>query len=241
MEILTPTPETSPITTISLKDADKFVEITEDSKTYYGGDQNWFSSHEGKDGGCGTVAAANITAYMAKQEAEFSKLYPYSDYSKNRFVSQMNDLYQYLHPYTIPILHQPFGIWPVEKFERGFEAFCKSRGVDLQGVQDKAKYSKENVTNYIMRGLQADAPVAMMMGFNNLLHHIEVVQPNGKWWVQKSFATHWVVITGITIDEITHKTTLKVSTWGGHANLDLDKYMEGERLYECLIWFKQKE
>jgi len=30
---------------------------------YYGGDQNWFGTKVGKESGCGTVAAANTTAY----------------------------------------------------------------------------------------------------------------------------------------------------------------------------------
>lgn len=31
---------------------------------YYGGDQSWFESENGRAGGCGTVAAANILAYF---------------------------------------------------------------------------------------------------------------------------------------------------------------------------------
>jgi len=32
--------------------------------SYYGGDQSWFESENGRAGGCGTVAAANILAYF---------------------------------------------------------------------------------------------------------------------------------------------------------------------------------
>ena len=33
-------------------------------------------------------------------------------------------------------------------------------------------------------------------------------------------------------------TVLKVSTWGRYAYLDLDSFIDGEYIYECLMYFE---
>ena len=57
---------------IRLKDSKRFVDIRSGDRQYYGGNQAWYE-WEGdrkkeavaRNAGCGTVAAANITAYLA--------------------------------------------------------------------------------------------------------------------------------------------------------------------------------
>lgn len=78
----------------------------------------------------------------------------------------------------------------------------------------------------------------MLIGFNFDMKNIEVTQPYGNSWVQSSFGTHWVTITEMQVDEIKGKVTLKVSTWGGYSYLDLDSFMDGEWIYECLLYFQ---
>ncbi len=58
---------------ITLKNSDKFVEIWDKNRNFYGGNQNWFPNIIQRKGACRTVAAANITAYTAKKKKK-SKL-----------------------------------------------------------------------------------------------------------------------------------------------------------------------
>lgn len=225
---------------VKIKDAEKFVGITEGAGNevkYYGGDQGWFKEILAQEGACGTVAAANITAYMSRND-EFNKLYAYDDFSKENFMAHMNDMYEFLKPFRIPFTNVPLGIWPMGRFEKAVEEFSRVRGVDFSGVRNTSGFTKENVIDYIESGLKQDAPVAMLIGFNNKLNNIEVVRPNGTSWVQSSFKTHWVVITELTTDEVIGKSTAKVSTWGGYSYLDIDEYLTGENVYECLLYFE---
>lgn len=117
--------------------------------------------------------------------------------------------------------------------------FCiHGKELSFSGVCDSSRFTKENAIRYIENGLKKDAPVAMLIGFNNKLNDIEVMQPNGEIWVQSSFETHWVVITELRTDDITGKSIAKVSTWGGYSYLDLDAYLKGEKVYQCLLYFE---
>ncbi len=76
------------------------------------------------------------------------------------------------------------------------------------------------------------------IGVNSELDNTEVIQPNGDSWVQSNFSKHWVTITEMTVDEIQDNIVYKVSTWGGYAYLDLDSFIDGEYIYECLMYFE---
>lgn len=233
-----PLPFWNNVLTIALRDSEKFVEIWDGDTNYYGGRQGWYNNEVAQNGACGTVAAANITAYMAINDEKLSDLYNYSNFEITNFYIHMIDMYEYLSPWYIPFINQPLGIWPMSKFRKGVENFAKDKGVVLDGVYDDSEYNKENVVRYITRGLQNDAPVAMLIGFNYDMENIKVTQPNGYSWIQSSFKTHWVTITEMEIDTIKNKVTLKVSTWGGYSYLDLDSFIDGERIYECLLYFQ---
>ena len=116
--------------------------------------------------------------------------------------------------------------------------YAKSYGVELKPVHKKASYNKKNTTDYIVSGLEKDLPVALLLGQNSKFDGHKVTMPDGYSWPQKSFARHWMTITAIKIDNIKKKTTLKVSTWGGYAYLDLDDCINGEELYQALIYFE---
>lgn len=227
---------------VAIEDSEKFVEIfegdIENAIKYYGGDQDWYSSKLAQDGACGTVAAANITAYMASRDNDYDKLYEYDDFSKDNFISHMNDMYSYLKPFRIPSTEIPLGIWPMSRFENKVEKFASDRGVSISGVRDNSRFTKENVIDYIEEGLENDAPVAMLIGFNDDMKNIQVTQPNGAYWTQTTFSFHWVVITELKTDEIAGTSTAKVSTWGGYAYLDLDSFINGEKVYECVLYFE---
>ena len=67
---------------------------------YYGGDQAWFDTENGRAGGCGTVAAANILAYFGVffgDSQRFSKdARPSGDrcYERGAFTAHMHEVYR---------------------------------------------------------------------------------------------------------------------------------------------------
>lgn len=234
-----PRPRKSDVTKVALSGEKDFVKIVdEEDKVYYGGDQDWYESNLARNGACGTVAAANMTAYMASTNDKYKKLYGYESFTKKDFLAHMNEFYKYLSPCKIPFTEQPLGIWPLSKFERGMKKYAKSCGVNLKPVHKYVAYNKKNTTKYIKSGLKKDLPVALLLGMNHRFDGKKVVQPNGETWNQGSFALHWMTITEIKEDNIKKKTTIKVSTWGGYAYLDLEDCIDGEYLYQALIYFE---
>jgi hypothetical protein len=85
----------------SLSNKDFLPIYNEDGTLNYGGDQNWFNSEIDKNGGCGTVAASNLLAYMAISNSKYKNLYNYPDLSKKNFIAHMNKVYNYVTPYSI--------------------------------------------------------------------------------------------------------------------------------------------
>lgn len=51
----------------ALNNSIDFLKIYDGKRPYYGGTQSWFQNHALRKVGCSIVAAANITAYIAKK------------------------------------------------------------------------------------------------------------------------------------------------------------------------------
>ncbi len=223
-----------------LKDAEQFVPIIDGELLYYGGNQSWFESKVARNGACGTVVGSNIAAYMAKNNENYSDLYAYNAdlITKDDFIRHLNEVYKYIKPKKIitPIGIKAIGIWPLDYFIKGFESFANSRSVNLKAQRNNKEYTSENVKEYIKEGLKINSPVALMIGFNSKTKDIEVTSPN--LISRQKMSWHWVTITAIEENLITNKTTVKVSTWGGYAEIDLNDIIEGEKLYQSAVYFK---
>lgn len=84
----------------------------------YGGDQAWFQALNGRLGGCGTVAAANILAYFgvvlpACSDPESSKsgpVIPRRLFTKDEFQLHMENTYTHLKPLEAPWRRQQGGL-----------------------------------------------------------------------------------------------------------------------------------
>lgn len=227
-------------TTVCLQGAERFVWITGEDGEHYGGNQAWFAwegrktrSHVARQGACGTVALANITAYLAGRDPACAGLYPYADCTKTSFLMHMKALYGYVAPWHIGRF--PLGIWPVSRLARGMERYARDRGVALRAVWRDWSFGRRNVLRYVTEGLEKDRPVAMLVG-THPLRQVEVVYP-GRGSYAEDISLHWVTVTGLKADRETGTVKLEVSTWGGRAILDLDEYMK-ERIYAGVVYFE---
>lgn len=228
------------IITVELDEAEDFVKIVSGNGEYYGGNQAWFEwngekgrEHVARKGACGTVASANLSAYMARTNPAYAELYPYSDYNKESFVSHMKDVYGYVRPYHIGRI--PLGIWPVGRLARGMERFAKDRGVRLQAVRRQWAFNRRNVIRYMTEGLERNLPIAMLVGPHKL-RQVDVRDPGGESR-KEDISLHWVTATGLIMDPDRDIVRVRVSTWGGWALLDLDEYLR-ERIYGGMIYFE---
>jgi hypothetical protein len=237
---------------IKLADSENFIDIIEGRKHYYGGNQRWFDFTAGKYGGCGTVAAADIAAYMAKYHPGFRKLYNYSieRITKPEFTAHMNEVYKYVTPKKFPFVDRntppikigkflfgwSFGIWPLGPFVRGFERFAFSRGIKLKAFLGSGRISKEKAVEFIGEALKKNIPLALLIGLTTI-ENCRVISPDGNW--NQNLSRHWVTITELREDSITGITSIRVSTWGGYCYLNLNELLSGKNLFGGFVYFQQ--
>ena len=222
---------------IKLKDSKRFIPVTEGEDRFYGGNQAWFTWENQKNktliaqkGGCGTVASANITAYLAQSSSQFTRLYAYKDFTKSSFILHMKEMYEYVRPYQIGSV--PLGVWPLGRLADGVERFAWDRGVRLYPVWQDREFNRENVIQYIGEGLERNLPVAMLVGTNRLCQ-VPILYEGGRI-SREDIYLHWVTITELCLEDNLAK--VKAATWGGWAEFDLDAYMK-ERVYGGVLYF----
>jgi hypothetical protein len=177
-----------------------FVPVEYSSGNYsYGGDQGWYSTSTKRERGCGPVAAANITNYLAKikNSSKYGNLYNGNTSSKTDFVSHMDKLYSYINPGL-------FGEISVNSFKSSVEKFASDRGVSLNGVTNSSSFTLDNVANYIKAGLNINSPVATL---------------NTKKWSDYEYEWHWMTITKYYRDGNDNRW-IAVSTWGQRRSID---------------------
>lgn len=210
-----------------------FLKITDKNDAFYGGAQAWFSDKFSVSGGCGVVSAANILAYLAASDEKYAQLYPRNSLSKQDFAAFMEELCGFVKIRNF--FGQPLGVWGKKRFEKGVLLYAKSRGVSLSAVRFRRKKTLENTAEFIKTALAENLPVAILIGFNPRLKSVRCVYPSGSAF-SGSFEKHWVTITELS--ENGGKFTVKVSSWGAAAEIDLADFIGGEKIYSALVYFK---
>lgn len=178
-----------------------FVPVEYQTGTYsYGGNQNWWPDGGAKESrGCGPVAAANITNYLAtiKDTQKYGKLYTGNTKSYTDFLAHMDNLYNYIDPGM-------FGETSVSDFAADVERFATDKGVSLSRVTSSASFTLDNTTNYIKAGLSINSPVGTL---------------NTKKWSDYEYEWHWMTISKYYRD-INDNRWIAVSTWGERRSID---------------------
>ena len=210
-----------------------FLIITDKNDAFYGGAQSWFSDKFSVNGGCGVVSAANILAYLAASDEKYARIYPRNSLSKQDFAAFMEELCGFVKIRNF--FGQPLGVWGKKRFEKGVLDYAKSRDVELSAAAFNGKMTLEKAADFIKNALSENLPVAMLIGFNNRLKNVRYVYPSGNA-LNYSFERHWVTITGLSEND--GKITVKASSWGAFAEIDLADFIGGEKIYSTLVYFK---
>ncbi len=204
------------------------LSISDSKSVCFGGNQDWFPEKDKQKRGCGIVAAGNIFMYMAGTAPEYSPLYR-GERTKADFTSHIGEISRYLKAGS-------FGIWGTMRFVFGAVAFARSRGVALAPKKLTAVFTVRKAAQFIKEGLEMDKPIAMLIGFNKRLNSVICAFPHGSYTC--SLNKHWVTVTELREDVSSGKFTVRVSTWGASADIDLEDYVRGERFCKKLVYFK---
>jgi hypothetical protein len=172
---------------------------------YCGGSQYWFAKKAHQLSGCGPVAAANITAYLAKTFPDkYGNLYPYKDvFNRYDFTEHMTEIRKFVKPGI-------FGLTCVHKFSDGVLSFSRSKGVTLiPHVLDKNSASMDEAVDFMSTALGQKLPVAILI----LKHPVKEFE---------DYAWHWMTITRLRLNLDNNKYYISVSTYGEYHEIDLD-------------------
>ena len=250
-----PRPLISDVTKYSLSNSNAdtdFVTIYDHGNKYYGGDQGWFDNKDNnKDynnliwhGGCGTVAACNVLAYLELTNPRFAgvtNLPNIGHITKDDYIKYIERMANYIPPITalpvipitiggntyiinLPSENGTWGVWP-DEFISGIEKYCPKINVNCVNINDGGRefsYRRKYFSKLVAENLSHNVPVTICTGLfgNNTYYYYgtNVVY-------KKEVSAHWVDITELKTDNITGKSTLTISTWGQKVNLDLDEYL----------------
>lgn len=213
-----------------------FLNVPEGTKLRYGGNQSWFSSELYRKEGCGIVAAANITAYLAKYKSGKSRLYStagnISNITNGEFRRHMDYVSQYVYPRPGATLIP--GV-TADRFESSVLAYASSKGVSLQ--LDKSVSNLHdfwNASNYLVQSLNDNRPVAICLyGSNDMLNYEEYGYHY--YW-------HWMTVTKY-FQNSSDMRWVALSTWGQRHSLNwrfVHNYQNGSMsgVYNRIFSFK---
>lgn len=185
---------------VALSNPIDFLKIYDGKRPYYGGTQSWFKNNMLRKVGCSIVAAANITAYIAK-EMKNKVLYNYEDMSKDNFLEHMESISKFIHP------DEAKGVTSISYFDNEVIDFSKNKGVTMQAHMITTEDDFENVKYFIKEALSKNEPVALLMLKNDVL---------------KEFDWHWMTVTKLF--ENMDKTYIDFSTWGERRIFTLEDF-----------------
>jgi hypothetical protein len=229
--------------TSKLSDWESFLPITKSNgTTFYGGNQSWFSTNVGRSSGCGTVAAANITAYLARKHSILRALYSYDidNITIDDFTNHMYDVFPYVSPLKIPFFDKPAGGIPFLSWcSNGIVSYAQSKGIKLNAHWSDDSPTFENAVKYIRAGLDKDCPVALINWWNPKLKNVQWTNPDTGVIRRLNFQFHWVTITALTGGSPTDEVYIDVSSWGSKVTLNFNhiwncRYIFG---YQGIIYF----
>lgn len=158
----------------------------------YGCDQDWFYTSWQRQSGCGPSVASNILLYFHRSGRIDL---PVEVKDKTDFIKLMENVWKYVTPtsHGLFILSQFCG--GVNKIIREFHSSlqCDSLKIPKLG---KLRPDFSTVTQFILAGLNKDAPVAFLNLSNGSLNNLD------KW--------HWVTVIALDNDDETNTTYLEI-------------------------------
>jgi hypothetical protein len=179
--------------------------------THYGANQYWYPKKMHQLSGCGPVAAANITAYLAKTFPDkYSSLYTYKDiFNKKDFIDHMVEVRKYVKPGMM-------GLTSVEQFSDNVLAFSEKKGVSLVPHILHEDANLQEALVFINQALLLKLPVAILV----LKHPLKEME---------DYEWHWMTITHLKLNAEDTKPYISVSTYGELREINLELLWNSRR------------
>jgi len=179
----------------------------------YGCNQEWYGKPWQRLSGCGPTAASMIALYQFNQKESSKTL--------EDAKAVMSTIWTYVTPGF-------GGINRLDRFYNGFSKYLLSQNiVHTNHALEIPKNSSlrptlSQVVDFILSGLEADAPVAFLNLNNGKVHNLE--------------AYHWVVITGMDLSD-PNSIRIHILDGGQRLNIDLSLWLETTTASGGFVYF----
>jgi hypothetical protein len=149
-----------------------------DIEGHYGGDQHWLTTELMRRGGCSTVTAAEICAFLALKDPQFKGLYPGdpSAMSKGEFIAFCKKMFKFIYP-------RIGGLTKLSLYADGFAAYAQSVGVELAFETLSGDMPYEQAEAFLVKAIDEGCCLPCL-----LLDHHDKSLGDIIW--------HWFTITG---------------------------------------------
>lgn len=163
----------------------ELLDVTDQGRTFHGGDQAWYAEEWQRRAGCAPTTAAIMVRYLAQTREACRPLYPSDSWTKPDFLALMEELWSHITPGR-------HGVNTLYLFTKGLNAFTAEKGLTLPPIQELdisrfriARPTVDQCAAFLRAGLEQDCPVAWLN-----LHNGKV--PGLDSW-------HWVAVTGLEL------------------------------------------
>jgi hypothetical protein len=188
------------------------LNIYDNDKLSYGGNQYWFPKKLHQLSGCGPIAAANITAYLSQSFPDkFKELYPFEGaINKKEFLEHMIEVRKYVVPGWR-------GLTSVHKFVDNTLAFAKQKGVCLEPhILDDDSVNIVEAVQFISQALQQKLPIAILV----LTHPAKELE---------EYVWHWMTITHLRFVPNENTYYITTSTYGERHEVNFNLLWNNRR------------
>ena len=185
--------------------------------TYYGCNQEWYTTDWQRRAGCGPSAACNIVCYLTRIGKRFN--------SKKKWIAMMEESWKYVTPTRR-------GIPTTKLFCDSMLSYTEAKGLNVEyGCLDlpEDKFHRpplEETVGFITRALGKDAPVAFLNLCNGAEKNLD--------------AWHWVTIISLFYDEDNGQAFINVLDEGLIKKVDLTLWYKTTTLGGGFVYFANK-
>lgn len=166
-----------------------------------GGNQDWCTDFWMNLGGCGALAACDISICLS-QNAGYTRCCPYAPdaLTKKQYVDFSMMMKPYIHP-------RMGGVSKVSIFTEGYEKYLNKQGYKVKFDICSGENTYEEACAFMKKALEKNLPIAYL-----LLRHRDKRLKDLNW--------HWFMITGYQIKE--GRIFLYYHTYGEEEEVDFE-------------------
>ena len=187
----------------------------------YGGHQGWYADRSARAAGCGSVAAANALAVLARHDEAANTALPLTAdadgrYERSSFLRYMEGIYSLMGSGFH--FQKPVGI-SISRYVRSVLKYGLKQGIPLTYEALLTPYcSSERAESFLEEAFDRGQAVTLAMSWNSVVAYFDDFHGPAA----ETLKNHYVTVSGIETAP-DGRILLLISTWGRRGMIRLDE------------------